>query len=198
MQVGKPGLLAFVTFAALSGCASSPPPSAYVGGLFSAPSNDPATKRLSTAYNDLVPAGQASIVTPGLFTIRECNAGRCAEGVVKPVIDLTVEKIAQGKATVRAFVHGDIGKSQVIRSQTPVSTSEITQTVDNGVPLIVDQFSVVRVVTVTLGQIHQVPLPHDLRAHICVSVQGENGMHVGCDFSRLQTDENFEASTPML
>ncbi|ASW00149.1 hypothetical protein CJU94_19550 [Paraburkholderia aromaticivorans] len=153
---------------------------------------------MSTSFSESTVAGNTKIIVPDLFVIRECNGVQCAEGAVKTTVVVAVEHVDQHKAKVQVTVRGDIGASQTLKSQTPVSTMETTRSVDNGVPVITDQFSQAREATIPLGQARQIRLPHDLRAQICIA-RSVNGMPDGsCNFLPLQMNEGIESSTPLL
>lgn len=198
MRTTKTVVLSSIAISILTGCASAPPIPIFVNGMMSAPSAVPGTKRLSTTFTKPTIAGNPDTTVPDLFIIRECYAGQCAEGVVKTTVVLAVENVSANNAQVHVTVHGDIGPRQTLRSQTPVSTTETTGSVGHDVPVITDQFSEVREALLPFGQIKQIPLPHGLRAHLCVA-RSINGMSDGsCNFTPLQLNEGMEASTPLL
>ncbi|MBN3794268.1 hypothetical protein G3N99_04575 [Burkholderia sp. Ac-20392] len=148
---------------------------------------------------DLPAIGQPSSEFRTLLSVRECAASKCAAGIAKPTLAVTVQRVSEGLAAIRFSVNGEIGSSQTLKSQAGKVTSEVTMSIPSGVTPINDQFAVDRVATIKIGEFRHVALPHGIRAYVCVAIPNAKGVTDGsCDFSRVQTTKGAELGTAAL
>lgn len=189
------------TMVILSGCALGPTarPISTTVAITSKPTFEGAVREGASA-TDLSVVGQSE---PPLFrtllSVRECSAGKCAAGIAKPTLGLSVQRVAAGQAAIHFTAATDIGEHQSLKWQSGNSRSETTIAIPSGVPMINDHFAIDRVATIKIGEFRHVALPHGLRAYVCVAIPDANGMTDGsCDFSRIQTTKGAELEIPAL
>lgn len=142
---------------------------------------------------DLSVIGQPASEFRTLLSVRECAAAKCAAGIAKPTLAVTVQRVSEGQAAIRFSVNGEIGSSQTLKSQTGNAASEVTMSIPSGVTPINDQFAVDRAATIKIGEFRHVALPHGIRAYVCVAIPNAKGVTDGsCDFSRVQMTKGAE------
>ncbi|CAB3773434.1 hypothetical protein GQ57_31540 [Burkholderia sp. MSh2] len=178
----------------LSACATTPsvPTISTTVAVTSPPPSQQALRDGGSATG-LSVIGQPALPFRTLLSVRECTAGRCAAGIARPTLAITVQRVSDGQASIRFTVTGEIGSSQTLKSHIDRSTSEVTMSIAPGVTPITDQFAVDRVATIKVGEFRHVALPHGMRAYVCVAIPIANGVTDGsCDFSRVQTTKGAE------
>ncbi|MCA8156880.1 hypothetical protein LGM72_33200 [Burkholderia contaminans] len=178
----------------LSACATAFSPASISTTIaVTAPPSLEKSLRDGGSSTDLSVIGQPASQFRTLLPVRECTPGKCAAGIAKPTLAVTVQRVSEGQAAIRFSVNGEIGSSQTLTSRAGNATSEVTMSIPSGATPINDQFAVDRVATIKVGEFRHVALPHGIRAYVCVAIPNAKGVTDGsCDFNRVQTTNGAE------
>lgn len=134
-------------------------------------SSTPDESRLGGLVTQRLKIGSSWRSMPDLLSIRECDAAhsRCASGIAKPFVLVSVLDADSKSARVSVQVSYDIGPKQTVTNGLPASNSTATISIPDGVEPIRGHAEVSRSGELVFGELRKIDLPNGVMVGLCIN-----------------------------